>query len=53
MSINGKPWNKNWLPHSVLQGNNSIEFVMGPKPSDWGTTPEARPYSLTHPIHQQ
>ncbi|MGA0900976.1 MAG: GH92 family glycosyl hydrolase [Luteolibacter sp.] len=47
MTINGKPWDKNWLPHSVLQGDSTIEFVMGPKPSDWGTSPQSRPYSLT------
>jgi predicted alpha-1,2-mannosidase len=47
MTINGQPWDKNWLPHSALQGDNTIEFVMGPEPSAWGTAPEARPYSLT------
>ena len=47
MTINGKPWDNNWLPHSALQGDSTIEFVMGPKPSDWGTSPQSRPYSLT------
>ena len=47
MTINGKPWANNWLPHSALEKGGAIEFVMGPKPSDWGTAPDQRPYSLT------
>lgn len=47
ITINGKPWGNNWLPHSALEKGGAIEFVMGPKPSDWGTKPQARPYSLT------
>jgi len=47
MTINGKPWDNNWLPHSALEKGGEIEFVMGPQPSKWGTAPDQRPYSLT------
>jgi putative alpha-1,2-mannosidase len=47
MTINGKPWDKNWFPHTLLQSGGTIDFVMGPKPSTWGTAPESRPFSIT------
>ena len=47
MTINGKPWDKNWFPHSLLQSGGTIDFVMGPNPSTWGTAPESRPFSIT------
>jgi putative alpha-1,2-mannosidase len=47
VTINGKPWDKSWLSHEVLQSGGTIEFVMGPKPSAWGTAPESRPFSMT------
>ncbi len=47
MTINGQAWDKNFLPHDALIDGGSIEFVMGPKPSTWGTAVNARPFSMT------
>ena len=47
MTIDGKRWNKNWLPHAALVEGSMIEFEMGPKPSKWGTSFWSRPYSLS------
>ena len=47
MKVNGKPWNKTFLPHSVISNGDKVEFEMGPKPSNWGTSPDARPYSMS------
>jgi predicted alpha-1,2-mannosidase len=47
MQINGQAWDKNFLPHDVLVDGGTIDFVMGSKPSDWGTTEGALPYSMT------
>ena len=47
LTINGQAWDKNFLPHDALIDGGSIEFVMGPKPSTWGTAVNARPFSMT------
>jgi len=47
MTINGKAWDKTFLPHDVIVNGGTVEFVMGPKPSAWGTSKESRPYSMT------
>ena len=47
VTLNGKPWDKTFLPHSALVKGGTMEFEMGPSPSSWGTAPEARPYSMT------
>jgi predicted alpha-1,2-mannosidase len=47
IKIDGKRWNKSWLPHSALVEGSTIEFEMGPKPSKWGTSFWSRPYSLS------
>ena len=46
MKINGKAWDKTFLPHDVIVNGGTIEFVMGPKPSAWGTAKDSRPYSM-------
>ena len=47
MCINGKAWDKSFLPHEALVNGGTIEFKMGPKPSKWGTSEASRPYSMT------
>jgi predicted alpha-1,2-mannosidase len=47
MKINGKAWDKTFLPHDVIVNGGDIEFVMGPKPSRWGTAKDSRPYSMS------
>ncbi len=49
MKINGKAWDNTWLLHDAIVNGGTIEFVMGPEPSAWGTSPEARPFSMTQP----
>jgi len=48
VTLNGKPWDKTFLPHSAIVKGGTMEFEMGPRPSQWGTAPEARPYSVTY-----
>jgi len=47
VTLNGKPWDKTFLPHSAIVKGGTMEFEMGPTPSQWGTAPDARPYSMT------
>jgi predicted alpha-1,2-mannosidase len=45
--LNGQPWNRTTLEHKDLVDGAILEFVMGPKPSSWGSEPNAAPSSLT------
>jgi len=47
LKINGKPWTKTWVPHEVIAKGATLDFVMGPKPSTWGSGPDDAPRSLT------
>jgi len=47
LKVNGKRYDKTYLPHSLLAKGGVLEFDMGPKPSKWGTGPDAAPPSLT------
>ena len=47
LRINGRPWNKLTLPHEMLAQGATLDFVMGPKPSTWGSDEQALPASLT------
>ncbi|MCC8537007.1 GH92 family glycosyl hydrolase [Xanthomonas axonopodis pv. poinsettiicola] len=47
LTLNGKPWRKTWLPHAAIANGATLEFVMGPAPSRWGSEPDAAPPSLT------
>jgi predicted alpha-1,2-mannosidase len=47
LAINGKPWDKTFLRHADIVNGATIEFVMGPQPSTWGTAEDARPFSMT------
>lgn len=49
LKIDGKPWNKVWLPHELLANGALLEFEMGPEPSRWGSAADAVPRSLTTP----
>jgi predicted alpha-1,2-mannosidase len=37
--LNGKDWNNPVLPCSQVERGGALSFVMGPKPSPWGTHP--------------
>jgi putative alpha-1,2-mannosidase len=35
--LNGKSWDKPYLPYDELKNGGTIEFTMGPQPNkDWG-----------------
>jgi predicted alpha-1,2-mannosidase len=45
--VNGKPWDTLTLPHALLAQGATLDFTMGPKPSNWGSSEQALPASLT------
>ncbi|HKT29449.1 GH92 family glycosyl hydrolase [Dyella sp.] len=47
LRVNGQPWNKLTLPHALLAQGATLDFVMGPKPSMWGSDQQDLPPSLT------
>jgi predicted alpha-1,2-mannosidase len=47
LSIDGKPWDRVYLPHDMIAGGATLDFRMGPRPSTWGCNPDALPPSLT------
>ncbi|MCC2276706.1 GH92 family glycosyl hydrolase [Streptomyces sp. ET3-23] len=47
VKVNGKPWNSTALPHAVVAAGGTLEFTMGPRPSKWGSGPDAGPTSIT------
>lgn len=48
LTINGKPWNKNWLNHFDLQQGGLLQFKMGATPNkSRGTSASAFPYSFS------
>lgn len=38
LTVNGAPWPQAWLRHQDLKNGASLRFVMGAKPSGWGTS---------------
>ncbi|MDQ3277298.1 MAG: GH92 family glycosyl hydrolase [Bacteroidota bacterium] len=47
-TLNGKPFDKNWLSHGDITGGGTLSLVMGSTPAlNRGVTTEARPYSLS------
>ncbi|MBC7534748.1 MAG: glycoside hydrolase family 92 protein [Ferruginibacter sp.] len=47
-SLNGKPYNQNWLSHSNIMNGGILEFTMGNKPSlNRGLANEDKPFSLS------
>jgi len=47
LQVNGQPWNRLSLPHALLAQGATLDFVMGPKPSAWGSDTSSLPASLT------
>lgn len=45
--LNGLPLERCYLRHDEIVNGGTLEFVMGPEPSDWGKSPESRPKSLS------
>ncbi|WP_209622295.1 GH92 family glycosyl hydrolase [Saccharothrix coeruleofusca] len=47
LKVNGKKWDKAYLPHSEIANGGTLDFDMGPRPSKWATGADAAPPSLT------
>jgi predicted alpha-1,2-mannosidase len=45
--LNGRTWDKASIGQSDLARGGTLEFDMGPRPSDWGTSRHAAPPSIT------
>ena len=41
VKLNGKPLNQFWISHADLVKGGTLEVTLGPKPSGWGTQPDA------------
>ncbi len=39
VKLNGKVWDSPFLPYMELKDGGTLDFVMGPHPSQWGTNP--------------
>lgn len=47
-TLNGKPYNKNYISHDDIMTGSTLEFVMGNKPcKTWGTAKESCPPSMS------
>ena len=47
-SLNGKPLNKVWFPHTAMANGGKLVLTMGPTPNkNWGSGPEAAPHSMS------
>jgi hypothetical protein len=47
LKVNGKKWDKSYLPHAEIASGGVLDFEMGSAPSRWATGPDAAPPSLT------
>lgn len=48
MTVNGKPWQRTFIPHRLLAEGGDIAFAMSAKPGNWGRDVAALPPSLTN-----
>lgn len=50
LTLNGQPYEHNWLSHAALQQGATLNFEMGPTPNTArGTQPADAPYSFSKP----
>jgi predicted alpha-1,2-mannosidase len=47
--LNGQAHRRSFLWHASIADGGVLELEMGPKPSKWGTSPGARPASMSQP----
>jgi Glycosyl hydrolase family 92/NPCBM-associated, NEW3 domain of alpha-galactosidase len=47
LTVNGKKYDKTYLPHDLLANGGTLQFTMGARPSSWGTGTGAAPPSIT------
>jgi putative alpha-1,2-mannosidase len=46
-TLNGKPYNKNWLQHDFFLNGDTLELTLGRNESNWGTAIGDLPPSLS------
>ena len=50
MTLNGKAWNKTYIPFDEIKNGGEIVYEMGPQPNkSWGTATDSRPFSISSP----
>ena len=47
VTVNGRQHDKTFLTREMLQAGGTLRFVMGPRPSSWGTGSTAAPFSMS------
>lgn len=47
VKVDGQPWTKSWIGHEFFTEGRTMELVLGPGESEWGTKVEDRPPSWT------
>jgi len=48
MTLNGKNWNKTYIPFKEIMNGGKIIYFMGPEPNmKWGTEQNSQPFSLS------
>lgn len=52
LKVNGKAWDKTYLPHDLLAAGGTLEFDLTDQPTSWGSGADAAPPSLTKPGEQ-
>lgn len=45
-TLDGKPYTKNWIDHSLFTEGKQLVLTLGPKETSWGTAPEDLPPSV-------
>ncbi|KAI5856710.1 glycoside hydrolase family 92 protein [Durotheca rogersii] len=45
--LDGRPYNRSWITHDFFLNGGTLEFVLGPEESNWGTRDEDLPPSLS------
>jgi putative alpha-1,2-mannosidase len=46
-TLNGRPWTRPWFRHADIANGAKLVFVMGLKPSAWGSAPDDAPPSMS------
>jgi predicted alpha-1,2-mannosidase len=47
LTVNGKRYDRTYLPHDLIANGGTLDFTMGPQPSNWGTDADAAPPSIS------
>lgn len=47
VTVNGQPYNKNFITHQMIMDGKEIEMWLGDSPSSWGSAMSSRPSSLS------